>query len=169
MTVPDISDIDRLQDAIESLIRAELPQLKTVEFDHFYEHNFPKAGCVIYLNEFEGLTESGDGGLAMELSYVAGIFLASETYSRQDARNTALKFARMVHNRNLANHSPCQVEAVFDDMLHPQEGRHAWVVQWRQAVCLLDDAHDNLFIDHVSSRAKTEENSEVIVGAGIDA
>lgn len=136
-------DLDALQDAIVSDIKAQYPALVTVEFYRTEDRkNLPLPAVLLDLCEFEGDPEidDGTGMLSVKARFEAQIIFGfKEPNVKREIRKFAAAFAAWLRLRRWTGISTDAAEVVgahpdeFDPRLDQYE---VWCVEWSQGLYL---------------------------------
>lgn len=147
------TDLGQLHDAIVAGIKAQYPDLVTVEF-YTHDRDAPKASqlpaCFLDLTEFENVPEEDPGNdmLAMHACFEAELVLPFRTArGKLEIRKRAAAFAGFLRQRSrwpgALQAGAMQVLGAYRSDFSPQLDQYeVWRVDWRQLLYIGRDAWD---------------------------
>lgn len=149
-------DLATLHEAIVADIKAQFPQLVTVEFYREDRKDLPKPACLLELSELEALEDEDPGTeqLAVLAKFEAELIIGFRTpQAKQSIRLLAAALAAWLRKRRWTNYSgttpklptgPCQVIGAYQDDFNIIGRSHdngleqfeVWRVEWQQIIHL---------------------------------
>ncbi len=143
-------DLNALHDAIEAAIKAQFPDLQTVEFYRTEERKtLPLPAVILDLCEFEGEPDKDPGTdqLAMSARFEAEIIFGFRTPNvKREIRKFAAAFAAWMRLRRWPGISTdaAQVIGCYPDEFDPDLDQYeVWRVEWSQTLYLGDNTWTN--------------------------
>lgn len=137
--------LDSLHTAIEDAIKAQFPDLATVEFYSEVRKNVPKPACLLELTEMD-VTMDDDPGteqLAVMASFEARLvigFRDNDMKAKLEVRKLAGALAAWIHktrNRWGLPVGPATVVGCYQDNFEPELDQYeVWRVEWQQTLHL---------------------------------
>jgi hypothetical protein len=143
-------DLDALHDAIEASIKAQFPDLQTVEFYRTEERkNLPLPAVLLNLCEFEAEPDmdTGTDQLAVSARFEAEIIFGFRTPNvKREIRKFAAAFAAWLRLRRWPGNTTdaAQVTGCYPDDFDPELDQYeVWRVEWHQVLYLGNNVWTN--------------------------
>lgn len=134
--------LDTLHQAIVDAIKAQFPDLVTVEFYREERDGLPIPACLLDLTEMESVPDEdpGTGQLAMDCRFEAGIILGFRVPNvKLEARKMAAALAVWLRLKRWPGIrcGPAQVIGCYKDDFKPELDQYeVWRVEWHQVIHL---------------------------------